>query len=85
MNLVFGGAHLLAAQEGQSHCSGASMTADAHEPPMNQRVQLAHLIHNGAHRAPLQSVSFTTALTERRYNPRLRDHHRSVVAPYRDS
>jgi hypothetical protein len=46
------------------HCSGASMTADAHEPPMN----LLHLIHIGAHRA-LQHVSFTSALTERRYNP----------------
>ena len=52
-------------QEELSHCSGVSMTADAHELPMSTLFSRHHLMRSGAHRAPLQCAS---ALTERRYN-----------------
>jgi hypothetical protein len=46
-----------AAHEYLSHCSGASMTADAHEPP---QPALTERRYNAAHSQP--------PLTERRYN-----------------
>ena len=53
-----------AAQEYLPHCSGVSMTADALEAPMNP---------------PLQRISFTPAVTDRRYNAS-HSHRRSQTA-----
>jgi len=56
-----------ATREYLSPCSGASMTAAAHEEPMRPPCSGASMTAE-AHKPPLQRISFASALTERRHN-----------------